>query len=81
MTCLKMFRHRRRTGFTLVELLVVIAIIGVLIAMLLPAIGAARARARKIDCANKLRNVGMACLMYADDNGQRIMPGIQADGA
>ena len=80
MTRLKNFRRRQTTGFTLVELLVVIAIIGILVAMLLPAINTARESARRTDCASKLRNVGLACMMYADNNSQQIVPGITTTG-
>src|SRR5262245_1999957 len=57
-------RIRNRPGFTLVELLVVIAIIGILVALLLPAIQAAREAARRTDCANRIRQVVLATLNY-----------------
>jgi prepilin-type N-terminal cleavage/methylation domain-containing protein/prepilin-type processing-associated H-X9-DG protein len=60
------------TGFTLIELLVVIAIISILAAMLLPVLSSSRRKAQRIECVNHLRQIGVATVMYCQDNEDRL---------
>ena len=76
---------KENNGFTLVELLVVIAIIGILVGMLLPAVQAVRAAARRTSCANNIRQVAIGCLNFESAHrrlpaGHECVSGLQSDG-
>ncbi len=67
-------RRKRSVRFTLIELLVVIAIIAILAAMLLPALSAARERAKSSNCVNNLKQLGVGFIMYCNNNNDYFTP-------
>lgn len=69
----------RKQSFTLIELLVVIAIIAILASMLLPALGKARKVAQRSDCANKLKQIAIGSLLYANEQDDYLMPALAKD--
>lgn len=81
-TCVQSFHRIRvamRRGFTLIELLVVISIVALLLAIIMPAIRAARETAKRVVCGGNLKTIGQGVFLYAAENDDRLMPPISTE--
>ncbi|MBN1124475.1 MAG: type II secretion system protein [Sedimentisphaerales bacterium] len=67
-----MVNRRKQVGFTLIELLVVIAVIGILLAVLIPALSLAKEHAKRVVCSSRLKSIGMALVLYAEANEDKL---------
>src|SRR5215204_4196935 len=75
-------QHRRAFGFTAIELIVVVGVIGIMAAILLPALNKAKEQGKATACRNNLKQITMGFLMYAEDNEEFLpWPGGQPDRA
>ncbi len=72
-------RHGSGAGFTLIELIVVISIIAIMAMLLLPAVGMVQRQAKQLKCASNLRQLGIALVVYAEDNDGGLPPTYNAD--
>jgi prepilin-type N-terminal cleavage/methylation domain-containing protein/prepilin-type processing-associated H-X9-DG protein len=72
--------RERKRAFTLIELLVVIAIIAILAAILLPVLASSKERAMRTQCLSNIRQVGVGCIMYAGDFGDKLFPPLNSGG-